>query len=713
MDYHLLKRMVVAFAKQATQMNIVAMVSVGGVLFSAVLISKPLLASVPVTADELLGFQSNTTELQNDTEELGTSEVQETQDSIIDRVFKFKAVPSGENPEASEAQVLQQVPVPKNKPTIDRDLVVHLLDKDGAPAPMRKPLKAVAELNLDTPLSASDSLLYKQIFSLQNQGRMAKANDKIKNLGSGLLMGHVLAQRYLHPTAYVTRFQEIEEWLAAYSDHPQASRIHQLAFIKSKAQAANLSVPPENKNKEIRALYTDDSKSESYKSPKRRTKAQQKSVVSLFYTIRGKVRKERPTQALEILKKHKGTAFVDDIEYDQLLSMIASGYLYAGKIDKADKYARAAYKRSGSSAPISGWVLGLLDWHRKNYAESAQYFETSAQSRYASGWMVSAAAYWASRAHMRAGNVRSVSYWLERASTYPKTFYGLLAIRALGDRFEFQWNKKPYISDDDVREIEETQAGKRAKALIDIGLTHLAEEELLHAYKGSNYKKLLAYALRHNLPYLSIRLSTIVQDRRGKLYDSALYPIMAWEPEDGFLVDKALVHAFIRQESRFNVMAENPRSGATGLMQLMPATASYVSGRKKYKYKSGRHQLKNPETNIGIGQKYLHKLMRHKAINYDLLSLAIAYNAGPGNLQKWKRRANNFTEDPLLFIETIPYAETRAFVERVLSNYWAYRMQMNKDTPSLDSVAQGKWAQYAGYISGDKRRSNARFAFNE
>lgn len=713
MNYHLFKRMVVLPVQAAPKMKIVSGISLGVVLLSAVLLSKPLLASVPVTADELLGFQSNADELQNDTEEREASEVQGSNNSIIDRVFKFKAVPSEASQTKSDAKARQQAPVPKNKPAIDRDLVVHLLDKDGAPAPTRKPLKTVAELNSNTPLSASDSLLYKQIFSLQNQGHIAKANDKIKNLSSGLLMGHVLAQRYLHPTAYVTRFQEIEGWLDSYSDHPQASKIHQLSFIKSKAQAANLKAPPENKNRDIRALYTDDSKSESYKSPKRRTKAQQQSVVSLFYTIRGKVRKERPTQALEIFKKHRGKAFIDDVEHDQLLSMIASGYLYAGKIDKADKHARAAYLRSGASAPISGWVLGLLDWHRKNYAESAQYFETSAQSRYASGWMVSAAAYWASRAHMRAGNLRSVSYWLERASTYPRTFYGLLAIRALGDRFEFQWNKKPYISDDDVREIEETQAGKRAKALIDIGLTHLAEEELLHAYKGSNYKKLLAYALRHNLPYLSIRLSTIVQDRRGKLYDSALYPIMAWEPENGFLVDEALVHAFIRQESRFNTMAENPRSGATGLMQLMPATASYVSGRKKYKYKSGRHQLKSPETNIAIGQKYLHKLMKHKAINYDLLSLAIAYNAGPGNLQKWKRRTSNFTQDPLLFIETIPYAETRAFVERVLSNYWVYRMQMNKDTPSLDSVAQGKWAQYAGYISGDTRRSNARFAFNE
>ncbi|HPF77678.1 MAG TPA: lytic transglycosylase domain-containing protein, partial [Alphaproteobacteria bacterium] len=83
-----------------------------------------------------------------------------------------------------------------------------------------------------------------------------------------------------------------------------------------------------------------------------------------------------------------------------------------------------------------------------------------------------------------------------------------------------------------------------------------------------------------------------------------------------------------------------------------------------------------------------------KAVGQDLLSLAIAYNAGPGNLAKWKEERAHI-EDPLLFIETIPFNETRAFVERVLSNYWIYRIRLDQKTPSLDAVAKGQWARYA------------------
>ena len=129
-------------------------------------------------------------------------------------------------------------------------------------------------------------------------------------------------------------------------------------------------------------------------------------------------------------------------------------------------------------------------------------------------------------------------------------------------------------------------------------------------------------------------------------------------------------------------------------MQLMPTTANYVSGKDIYHQASGQYQLRDPSTNLEIGQSYIQNLLNHRAVGQDLLSLAVAYNAGPGNLSKWKAERAHI-EDPLLFIETIPYHETRAFVERVLSNYWIYRMRFGQDTPSLDDVAKGKWARYA------------------
>ena len=136
----------------------------------------------------------------------------------------------------------------------------------------------------------------------------------------------------------------------------------------------------------------------------------------------------------------------------------------------------------------------------------------------------------------------------------------------------------------------------------------------------------------------------------------------------------------MRQESRFNVRAKS-RSGARGLMQLMPATASFI-GRKRYR--GGRRALLyQPELNIELGQKYIRHLIQQEQINGDLALAAAAYNGGPGNLAKWLKRARRWRyNDQLVFIETIPSTETRNYVKRVLANIWVYRHRLGQPAPS-------------------------------
>src|SRR5690606_2956895 len=135
-------------------------------------------------------------------------------------------------------------------------------------------------------------------------------------------------------------------------------------------------------------------------------------------------------------------------------------------------------------------------------------------------------------------------------------------------------------------------------------------------------------------------------------------------------------------------------TGATGLMQVMPATAAYIADDKIYETTRGRILLKRPTINLSIGQDYLQHLLDLSAVNNDLLFLCLAYNAGPGKLGQW-RKERAAIDDPLLFIETIPFAETRAFVERVMANYWIYQMRLNEAQPSLDALAAGDWAKYS------------------
>ena len=122
-------------------------------------------------------------------------------------------------------------------------------------------------------------------------------------------------------------------------------------------------------------------------------------------------------------------------------------------------------------------------------------------------------------------------------------------------------------------------------------------------------------------------------------------------------------------------------------MQLMPRTASHVAADRSLRRRNA-DKLYDPAFNLDLGQRYVTELLGDRVVRGDLFKLAVAYNAGPGNLRKWLR-AIDHRNDPLLFIESIPSRETRIFVERVLANLWIYRERLSQDTPSLDAVATG------------------------
>jgi soluble lytic murein transglycosylase-like protein len=72
--------------------------------------------------------------------------------------------------------------------------------------------------------------------------------------------------------------------------------------------------------------------------------------------------------------------------------------------------------------------------------------------------------------------------------------------------------------------------------------------------------------------------------------------------------------------------------------------------------------------------------------------LPVAYNSGPGSLRMWLENMH-FEDDPLLFIESIPYKETRVFVKKVLANYWIYQKLLGEENTSAREIIQGKWPQ--------------------
>jgi soluble lytic murein transglycosylase-like protein len=203
-------------------------------------------------------------------------------------------------------------------------------------------------------------------------------------------------------------------------------------------------------------------------------------------------------------------------------------------------------------------------------------------------------------------------------------------------------------------------------------------------------KGILALAARGKMASLAIRLDQELYPHGGG-FDGAAYPIPRFIPGGGFRIDRALIYALIRQESKFKPNAKS-WAGARGLMQLMPSTARFVAKLGKISLKK-RSDLFNPDINISLGQKYIEILLKNKKINGSLFLMVAAWNGGPGNLNKW-RKATEYMDDPLFFIESIPARETRNFIEYVLSNLWIYRDQLGQKSPSLDAVATGLWPQY-------------------
>lgn len=432
-----------------------------------------------------------------------------------------------------------------------------------------------------------------------------------------------------------------------------------------------------------------------YKTARKRTPAQRDSVVRLVGIIKQDVSNGSPTRALKRLSSDKAVPYLDPVEKDQLQTLIARGYLLAGKIVQSYELSSESAQRSGANIPQAGWVAGLAAWRMGNYDQAARMFSNSANSSYSSPWQASASAYWASRSYMRARQPQQVSVWLERAAAYPRTFYGLIATRSLGWDYDFNWDV-PTLTSAHKKALEAHPAAREGIALIKAGQIHDAEV-VLGKIDTSNdpllRDALIALAAHKGLSSFGMQLAQTQPHPNGGYYDAALYPLSPWKPRDGYTVDRALVHAIIRQESKFNPGAVS-RSGAQGLMQVMPSTASYISGKAHFKNKDSHAKLRDPQTNLELGQRYIEKLLYQDHVDTELFSLVVAYNAGPGNLKRWKRELADMQDDPLLFIESIPMGETRAYVERVMSNYWIYRMRMNQPVPSLDAVAEGQWAQY-------------------
>jgi len=545
-------------------------------------------------------------------------------------------------------------------------------------------------------LSAADIERYRTIFAVQADGAWIEADELIAQLENEILLGHVLAQRYLHPTQYRSRYQELAGWLDRYSDHPAAHRIYDLALKRKPDNAASPRRPISAGNSLAAELPLDTVY--LYQSKKKLTRSERRKVLRLKRQIRHNIRRTYLTKTEQLLEQPEVRRLFDRFELDEAYSQVAAGWFYYGKADKAFQLASAVAERSGQEIPTSHWTAGLAAWSLNNTSDAARHFELLASSDRASAWNRSAGAYWAARVHERSPDPAEAHRWLTVAASFPVTFYGLLAQYRLNLRIEVTF-APVQLDTSATNQLLTAPQGARAAALIDIGQTDLAERELLALpdWKDpATTRAMLAFTQFAGLPRLGLEIAQRLLSDKDSGWSShdlraVMYPLPRWRPKGGFLVDRALIYAFIRQESSFDPRAKSP-DGARGLMQLMPRTASSLDKRKKFTGRR-RNLLYDPALNLALGQRYLERLLNSRRVEGDLLRLSVAYNAGPGNLGKWERQMRH-DNDPLLFIEILPSLESRLFVERVMANLWIYRLRLGQPTPTLTALASDRWPRY-------------------
>ena len=554
-------------------------------------------------------------------------------------------------------------------------------------------------------LSDTDAQLYQRIFEIQEDGDWKEADRLIAKLSDKLLMGHVLAQRYLHPRKYRSNYKELKAWMADYADHPQAGRIYQLSLRR---RPSNWRLPDKPDVLPTRPMFLEEEavaaaeaeqseQDEEEKAAKvlptrRLSQGDARRARALKYRITKALRRGHTLVAKRLIQSPDAKRLFSMAEMDQAKVQLATRYFFDRRTDWAADWLDGALERSGKYLPDGHWTQGLIAWKNKDYAKATTHFRAAADIGFDDEWMDGAANFWAARGLLVTRQPEMVTHYLAGAARHARTFYGLLGARILGRELSYEWSSPPVVAGA-VNRIVEAPRGRRAMALVQAGDDLGAERELRNLARISDKNQalaILALADAGGMAGLAVRLSDRMFPDGGG-FDGAAYPVPAWSPSGGFTVDRALVYAFIRQESKFNPKAKS-WAGARGLMQLMPRTASFVAQDSSL-HRHRLPKLYDPDLNLRLGQKYIDMLLAEPHIQGDLLLLAAAWNGGPGNLNKWRRRVE-YTDDPLLFIETIPAFETRHFVERVLANLWIYRDRLGQDKPSLDALAAGQWPVY-------------------
>ena len=267
-----------------------------------------------------------------------------------------------------------------------------------------------------------------------------------------------------------------------------------------------------------------------------------------------------------------------------------------------------------------------------------------------------------------------------KALSAQQGFYAQLAGVELRQPFALPPPPAP-ASEEEMNAARQQAGFERALQLITIGLRAEGVREWNYTLRGMNTRQLLAAAQWACDQAVWDRCINTSERTRGEVHIAQRFPLPLREQlmaaAQAAALDPAVMLGLIRQESRFITDARS-HVGASGLMQLMPATARWTAQKAGMEYKP--EMINDPAINLRLGATYLKRLLDD--FDGSLALAAAAYNAGPGRPRRWRE---GVVLEPAAWAETIPFNETRDYVKKVLSNAVVYNAVLGQPPVGLQA----------------------------
>ncbi len=526
-------------------------------------------------------------------------------------------------------------------------------------------------------LSNPDREYYRDLFRAIEREEWSKVDAMFADRPEGPLHSVARAEYYLHANSPRVELPAIQAWLADGSALPQAEQITNLGLKRGLMSAPYL--PREQ-----------SFVSQGYASKRIRPRTVEDGTMpgDVRSAILERIKNDDPDGARLLLDGiDAGLSSEARAEWRQ---RVAWSYYIENNDPAALAMARTVRDGSGAWVAEGHWVAGLASWRLDDCDGAADEFELAARRSH-NNELTAAAYYWASRALVRCRKPEKAAEQLRGAARLDETLYGMLAREQLGQDLPADHASADF-SQKDWQKLRGVENVRTAVALAEIGEDRLADEVLRHQARigdASQYGELSRLARELGLP--STQLWMAHNAPRGSRAEPALrYPAPRWQPVNGWKVDPALAYAHTLQESVFRAGAVSP-AGARGLMQIMPAAAQDHAG--KLGVSGNASDLNRPEINLAFGQEHLEMLRDSRGTQGLLPKIMAAYNAGLTPVTRWNTEIRD-QGDALLYMESIPYWETRGYVAIVMRNYWMYERQAGGRSESRTALAQGQWPTF-------------------